>query len=304
MEIGKNWITSNGFDTLPLIKLVVPGTHNSGTYNLDINSKSTDPSFPKFLNKTVRNWAKTQSLDIYQQLCKGARYLDFRIKKVGDELKLIHGLTAIRLETAFEDILRFNIEQPNEPIIIDCNHIYYDSVGEGVSENSICFDIETIAVSYFKNRLVRANTSFDAISRVPLNTVAGKIWLFTTRGNIYFNSSQLKSWWANTYDGEELENYVKNTEYDETRFNISQFILTIQPKTVVMSYINPFNKDTLEYYVNHELTEHIQNMLISLKHKPINVILVDFIENVPEILNWCITSNTLKNDAVNRALVQ
>lgn len=295
----KNWISKNNFDKLSLKQLIVPGTHNSGTYQLNLKSKSTDPNFPKILNKTVNKWAKTQNLTIYEQLCSGARYLDFRIKKENDKLLLIHGLTGIRLETVFEEVMRFSIEEPNEPIMIDCNHIYFNIEDYENNENltpriikdniekQICEEIENAATTIFKNKLVNNNIRFD----MPLNQVVGKIWLFTTKGERFFRSSSFRSWWANTDNEKELKEYVDSTIFDENKMNISQFILTIQPKTIIASYLNPFNKDTLEYYVKHKVNKNIQDMLISLKNKHVNVILVDFIESIPDILNWCISSN-------------
>lgn len=295
----KNWISKNNFDKLSLKQLIVPGTHNSGTYQLNLKSKSTDPNFPKILNKTVNKWAKTQNLTIYEQLCSGARYLDFRIKKENDKLLLIHGLTGIRLETVFEEVMRFSIEEPNEPIMIDCNHIYFNIEDYENNENltpriikdniekQICEEIENAATIIFKNKLVNNNIRFD----MPLNQVVGKIWLFTTKGERFFRSSSFRSWWANTDNEKELKEYVDSTIFDENKMNISQFILTIQPKTIIASYLNPFNKDTLEYYVKHKVNKNIQDMLISLKNKHVNVILVDFIESIPDILNWCISSN-------------
>lgn len=297
METGKDWIHRNGFDRLSMKQLVMPGSHDSGTYYLDLNSKSSDPNFPKFLNKTVRNWAKTQNLTIYDQLCHGVRYLDFRVKRENGKLKLIHGLTAIRLETAFEDILRFSIEQPEEHLIIDCNHIYTDDI----PETTICLEIENVAIRYFDHRLVRTTNGINSVENAPLNTLGGRIWLFTTRPQFYFGSGDIRSWWANTYTAEELVEFVEGTVFDESRLNVSQFILTIQPKTVVKSYLNPFNRDNLEYFVMNELSPQvIQDLLISLRGKSVNVILVDFIENVPEILNWCITTNSIKLDGLNR----
>lgn len=288
MSHAKDWISFYNFNTLSLKQIVVPGTHDSGTYQLNLKSKSSN--FPKILNKTINKWAKTQNATIYEQLCLGARYLDFRVKREKNVLLLIHGLTGIRLETAFEDVMKFSIEEPNEPIIIDCNHIYSDEEDKKQSEIEICAMIENIAENYFKNKLVNKNVSFN----IPLNEVVGKIWLFTTKGERFFKTSNFFSWWANTDSIKELKEYVDSTLFDETRLNISQFILTIQPKTIVCSYLNLFNTDTLEYFVKNKVNKNIQDMLISLKGKNVNVILVDFIESTPEILNWCITSNFLK----------
>lgn len=56
--------------SIPLSKLIIPGTHNSGSYNSD-DSVLKGEGFHRFVF--------TQDHDIWTQLVFGIRYLDFRI---------------------------------------------------------------------------------------------------------------------------------------------------------------------------------------------------------------------------------
>lgn len=75
--------------------MVLPGTHDTGTYLLmDSLERDTD-SLPEFVRhlievlqkdfgirepyKIIREWARTQSYRVYDQLVKGIRFLDIRV---------------------------------------------------------------------------------------------------------------------------------------------------------------------------------------------------------------------------------
>jgi len=132
------WITKY-YDYLkdkPLNKIALPGSHDSGTHNLDgtwTNSVSdafapdTDDTKRglSFLGPGYDKWAKAQERTIYQQLEDGIRYLDIRVcvDKSGT-MKTCHGLYGVSLTTVINDIVKFVNKYPKEPILIDFNHFY------------------------------------------------------------------------------------------------------------------------------------------------------------------------------------
>ena len=69
----------------PLKDLVIPGSHNSGTFFLDQNMEvGPDESptiqtmgsvFGKIAKSVIYSWSVTQSMTIYEQLLSGIRYL-------------------------------------------------------------------------------------------------------------------------------------------------------------------------------------------------------------------------------------
>jgi hypothetical protein len=72
------WMTMKYLET-PLNKLIIPGTHDSGSYRLTsvkVPNSEAPPSYLKYIGSSV---AQTQYLTIFQQLILGARFLDLRI---------------------------------------------------------------------------------------------------------------------------------------------------------------------------------------------------------------------------------
>jgi hypothetical protein len=103
-----------------LVDVAIPGTHNSGTYNISYLSP-LEPGQPFFLNLVkpiVAGWSKTQYKSIYQQLMGGIRYLDIRI--AFDRKKrphVVHGLVSISFRKLLNEISRFVDHHPKEIVL-------------------------------------------------------------------------------------------------------------------------------------------------------------------------------------------
>ncbi|XP_047465397.1 PI-PLC X domain-containing protein 1-like isoform X2 [Mugil cephalus] len=89
--------------TVPLYDLAIPGSHDSITYDLDVNSSIVEPQklrrFSKIccVRKIVHRWASTQDATVTEQLDAGVRYLDLRIARKPNDpdptrLYFYHGL--------------------------------------------------------------------------------------------------------------------------------------------------------------------------------------------------------------------
>uniref|UniRef100_A0A3Q3VWZ6 Phosphatidylinositol-specific phospholipase C X domain-containing protein n=1 Tax=Mola mola TaxID=94237 RepID=A0A3Q3VWZ6_MOLML len=89
--------------SIHLFKLIIPGSHDSMSYDLDVNSSIIEPErlkrFSKFccVRKMVRKWAMTQDETITNQLDAGVRYFDLRIARKRNDvnptrLYFYHGL--------------------------------------------------------------------------------------------------------------------------------------------------------------------------------------------------------------------
>jgi hypothetical protein len=121
---SENWMAQYPelFD-VPLRDLVLPGTHDSFTYNMSTSSEVA-PDIPSHLLAEVQNnhlpfvvwWAKTQKVGLYEQLKAGMRRLDLRVVWNREGVPwLSHGLFCITLDTAITDIKRFCDEQQSTP---------------------------------------------------------------------------------------------------------------------------------------------------------------------------------------------
>lgn len=102
---GNDWMAGIT-DRMPVADLVIPGTHDSGTYT--------------YLAQLVP-YALTQTLgsSIYDQLTAGVRALDIRLKQIGSDLVVVHGeiLTGISFDKVRQDLARFLAENPSETVI-------------------------------------------------------------------------------------------------------------------------------------------------------------------------------------------
>ncbi|XP_070708324.1 PI-PLC X domain-containing protein 1-like isoform X2 [Pempheris klunzingeri] len=119
---------------IPLFNLAIPGSHDSMSYDLDINSSIIEPDRLKpFSNiycvrKIVRKWAITQEENVTKQLDAGVRYLDLRIARKPNDtnptrLYFYHGLyTQTDVETVLKDINEWAEKHPKEILILALSH--------------------------------------------------------------------------------------------------------------------------------------------------------------------------------------
>jgi hypothetical protein len=102
---------------LPLSRLIMPGTHDSGTYGIPIPSWD-----PLDIGLKTYNASRTQSKSISDQLLFGARYVDLRIRRFDGEkgYKLHHGpvKTTISLDNALNQINNFIDNHTKEIVIL------------------------------------------------------------------------------------------------------------------------------------------------------------------------------------------
>ncbi len=104
-----HWMTerSGQLGTLPLRELVLPGSHDAGTYP-----------------DTISLFGKTQDKNIFQQLTYGARWFDLRIKHFGfpySDLYAFHGfepLPGAKLTEMLDDIRDFKQQSGGKELII------------------------------------------------------------------------------------------------------------------------------------------------------------------------------------------
>ncbi|XP_037320004.2 PI-PLC X domain-containing protein 1-like [Pungitius pungitius] len=121
---------------IPLFKLAIPGSHDSMSYDLDINSSIMEPDRLKKLSKIycarkiVQKWAITQEETITKQLDAGVRYFDLRIARKAHDpdptrLYFHHGLyTKTDVETVLEEVNDWAGGHPKEILILALSHFH------------------------------------------------------------------------------------------------------------------------------------------------------------------------------------
>ncbi|CAG2174614.1 unnamed protein product [Oppiella nova] len=100
-----------------LPSLVIPGTHDSGSY---------EKWGPKSVGDIIRGFTITQDESIYNQLVYGIRYLDMRVgyhnvSGYDDKLWIVHDIvrTDVTLRSAAEQVKDFLKAAPKEIVIFD-----------------------------------------------------------------------------------------------------------------------------------------------------------------------------------------
>ncbi len=131
----------------PLNQLVIPQTHDSGTYSLisTYNRPTNDPFAPDVdseftkigsFSNIAEGWSKAQEKTVYQQLKDGIRSLDLRpcMEKNGT-LRVCHGLYGPTLSEILKDIRKFADEYPNEIVIIAVGGFSQTKYGDMSAQN-------------------------------------------------------------------------------------------------------------------------------------------------------------------------
>ncbi|MFH0802300.1 MAG: 6-bladed beta-propeller [bacterium] len=190
---NSNWMSDLSATIIDknLKEVVIPGTHDTGTWAITPNSAWAHDGNPNHaqqvidaLNKKLGSfsfllkpfekdlydqcvvfqagWSKTQYQCIGDQLTGGIRYLDFRVswEPYGDDngtaypegFYLDHSMRGDTLQNALNNIRDFCRAHPKEIIILDVNHMYYNDVNGGMTESQLqAFDTMVTQTLVYEN---------------------------------------------------------------------------------------------------------------------------------------------------------
>lgn len=151
---GHNWMSGIS-DSTALTDITMPGTHDSGTRNVDLPA-----------------WSKTQTLFITEQLNIGVRYFDLRLEHVSDvyyNAQIVHGSSNcwndkgghLTLYEVLEDMYAFLKANPSETLIVSVKQDYGNDI------NALANDVNTLID-------LRSNYWFTGYYTPNLGSVRGK----------------------------------------------------------------------------------------------------------------------------------
>ncbi len=278
----------------PITKIILPGTHNSGTYQ-GFSSIST-----------------TQNRSVLEQLRQGERHVEFR-----PDVRSMHGLVITHgdesgpqgsLETVLSEIENFAKLHPKEVIIVDIHEVPTGSGTEADSNRTLL--AKTIA-QFIGDYLIKSD---GHIGRVTLN----KIWqaqTYNEKRNIILmlrsrgafagipevfdyswnRDTSLLEEWPEATDFKTI--YLKNHSFivkQQTnpgllsKMHVSQFIRTFDTGYGVLSgaallfgmRLGPFElttQKTADGYFNHSIDKWLIDFVTKEKGAP-NVVITDFSE--------------------------
>jgi hypothetical protein len=151
---NSKWM-SNIYDDTLVSEIVMPGSHDAGTYDMV--------------------WlGETQQFDIETQLKMGARYFDIRVNKVNGNYVIFHSvINGVEFLPILSSIKEFIIENPSETLLLDFQHF------SGSSQNDVYNFIKEYL--YDDGLLVENNTNksdLAFISELKLKDARGKCIIF------------------------------------------------------------------------------------------------------------------------------
>lgn len=270
----KEWM-KDIYDDKKIEDIVIPGSHDSGTYGM--------------------NWLGcTQNYSIKEQLYSGTRYLDLRInKKDNNDLVMFHGiLNGTNFETNMNVIKEFVTDYPSETLLLDFQHFKGD-VQEDVAEY--------LDANFNKENLLITNTTnltdLEYVSTLTLKDARGKCLVFfgdnsTLSSNNYIfarnndectNKEQsLNSCYVSSYNKLSSEDFIKDGlpyYIDNIKAKIKEenhkgiFVLQGQ-LTDGQLIFGPYSKEKAH---NSNMSKYIKNISSSDNLSLINVIMRDFV---------------------------
>jgi len=195
----------------PFQTLVIPGTHDSGTYAISPSSAWAHDGNPNHAKEVIdklneelgvfshalrpyeryiydkcvefqAGWSKTQYLGMDSQLKGGIRYFDFRvsIEEAADDNReyypggfyLVHSMRGAKLQDALNSVRDFCREHPREIVLIDVNHMYFRD-HNGAMPESVLLDFDAMVSDTL---VYEDGTSMLVDPAVQMNVSVGQIW--------------------------------------------------------------------------------------------------------------------------------
>lgn len=233
---------------MPLSKLAIPGSHDSGTYQLytdeiyDVNDFTGIA--PTIAGPVIRAMAVTQQADIYSQLMEGNRYIDLRFAKdQKGRIRIVHTVFGNEATPIFNQISRFLKDHPKEVVIIDIQHI--NNLNKDDQKKLIDIIKKTIGTHLAPRGQYTTASTLGDFNKGNKNAVLYYTDSATVNNEPFFwyrNNDTLQSPWYNTSDYHYLMDKINAglTALPENRsyIYISQLVLTINDSAIKSIILN------------------------------------------------------------------
>ena len=288
-----NWMGNliNEKQLCPLKDLAIPGSHDSGTFFLDQTAElgPDEPPmihnlasvFGKLAKNVVYNWSVTQTLNIYEQLMAGIRYLDLRVafRAQNKEFRIVHGLYGCEIEEVMQDIKLFVTEHPKEIVIMDFNHFYN-------MEDEAHHRLADSLLGMFGEILRNPGKDGANVTLQELWANEEKVIIFYQNSDVvksypcFWSSNLICSPWANTADRKVLLEFLNEkctrSNMPKDGFHVAQAIVTPQTSTLLQNMTSTL-KDACAVRCICHVTGWLKVVAQSPRHK-FNIVMTDFVE--------------------------
>jgi hypothetical protein len=264
-----------------LIDVVIPGTHQSGSYNISYFSdvEPGDNVFYGLIRPMVASWAKAQFRSVREQLIGGVRFLDLRVAfdRQGQAI-LTHGLVSLSLREVLSEISGFLMEHPQEVILIatDLSYGYHQSLPSPEEVHTKASEMKQIFFDYFGEKIIpfSQQRSFSD---------------FWNRGASVMLMEDYQDFWADSYQLGPLKSYLEESLRRQklSKFRNLQMIFT--PPEKISFFLNPkygfpiFGEENSLTALTKELHDHTIAWIREWHAQGLrlNIVTSDFFDRIP-----------------------
>eukprot|EP00833_Pecoramyces_ruminatium_P004142 jgi/Orpsp1_1/1178174/evm.model.c7180000064326.1 len=275
-DIDANWMTYIP-DSKYLYEINIPGTHDSGTYdigqfsNSKILNKIASRSGLNAINAAKSEFGRTQDLDIKEQLEHGIRYLDIRISTTDNEeniFYLSHGNNLPVIDTvSCIDLNSKNDEEDFDKYFYDGNT--FPKLGEVRGKIILVTRNEYLHKKHGKPEGYGIHLRIGGMGGCRDYPDDGKVCY-----PIYYNTSNANIKYviqdAYNLDGPDKWDLVKNTitKFVSFRDEKENIIKGSKYTDLTLNFMNmarmEFNKDSFEGVVNSAVVDGLKRLLTLL----------------------------------------
>lgn len=266
---------------ISLRDIIIPGTHNSGTYDVTESSQlssGSDSILHLFAKEVVVGWSKTQACDISQQLSGGIRYLDLRLEWYDGQVWISHGMLSDTLENVLDDVNSFSESHPQEIIILDFQQLtssnHHTATHELIQET---IGDQVLGPQWGASATLHQLWEADEGNIVVLMNGASMAAL---SDYYWLRDTILESNWPNSSDAGMVYASVTNSISirDESKLNVAQAIVTVDASSFIdgllggRSTLFKFNQNIADN-VSHWVSGWVDDGL------PVNIVITDFYDH-------------------------
>ncbi|KAK7918560.1 hypothetical protein WMY93_009844 [Mugilogobius chulae] len=274
---------------VPLWNLVIPGSHDSMSYDLDINSSIIEPDRLKKYShlhcarSLVRKWARTQVMftNIIEQLNAGARYFDLRIARKQNDpdptrLYFYHGLlTCTDVETVLWSIKEWAEQHPKEIIILALSHFK----GFGSNAPQLHEHLTTFIQNLFSSRLVpkpirkEDTPTLQKCWNQNQNVIVSYDYSEATKQPVFW--FKIIYFYGDCMDPSKVEELLaKDLKFaTQVYFYVCGLNLTLPENTGAVSYVVRWK--SMASFIRHSLSELLTWTQAQAAKTPLNIVASD-----------------------------
>ncbi|KAI8619174.1 PLC-like phosphodiesterase [Chytriomyces sp. MP71] len=300
---GARWMEAQ-WDTiadLPLNRIALLGTHNSGSYACGGRYAGDAPgeiaSLPKFVRRgllpIVRSWAQCQNTTVLKQLRSGARMLDLRIhfEKATNAAFACHGLVSAPLSTLLNHVRVFVDNHPHEVVVLNVHRMHVVSAeGRSLELGSVPECIAEVMDQIGKAVGSSGRLAMDLTPQSPLKrfieensriVVINRHAPFEAADRWYWSHPHVENDWPDSNEVNRLFTHAAETVVQRAsdKMHIMELVRTPQGIDFVKFLLYPkrayFRKPTDRTAVWLQQHCHLENPIMT---DSVNIIFVDMLD--------------------------